>query len=125
MVSQFEHLKLPRIKDIELPRRSKRPPPSIKRNVSIHGKKLLGQIYGLTETVKEKISPFRLDPKLIFKIKVAKEGSFSDDNLTKTGLDILAREPNKAIVVFSSDIELKEFRKRLENYSQITEGNKY
>ena len=108
---------LPRI-NIELPRRklgggggNKRP------NISEHSKHLLGQISILTEPVKEKTNPFRFDPKLIFKLKMAKQGYISDDLVTLTGLNCLAREPNKAIVVFSSDNELTEFKKRLENYS--------
>ena len=124
MVSKFEHLKLPRI-NIELPRRSnpgvgwnKRP------NITEHSKHLLGQIAILTEPVKEKNNPFRLDPKLIFKLKMAKQGYISDDLVTLTGLNCLARELNKAIVVFSSDNQLTEFKKRLENYSQITDGPK-
>jgi len=126
MVSQFEHLKLPRIINIELPRRPGRGFGGGKRADYVeHGKSLLNQLSGLAETTKQKSNPFRLDPKLIFKIKVAKKSSLRDEDLTKTGLDILAREPDKAIVVFSSDLELKEFRKRLENYSQIIEGNKY
>lgn len=125
MGSQFEHLQLPRIINIELPRRPGRPPHSIKRDVSAHGKQLLDQIPSLTQPVKEKTSPFRLDPKLIFKIKVAQEGYLSEDDLTKTGLNFLAREPDKAIVVFASDKELTEFRKRLESYSQIKDGPKY
>ncbi|MBD2726697.1 S8 family peptidase [Nostoc sp. FACHB-892] len=127
MGSQFEHLKLPRIINIELPRRStgggfggtKR------TDVSEHGKQLLGQISTLIEPVKQKTSPFRLDPKLIFKIKVTEKYSFSDNLVTQIGLNVLAREPNKAIVVFSSDNELTEFKKRLENYSQIKDGPKY
>ena len=125
MVSKFEHLKLPRI-NIELPRRSnpgfggnKRP------NITEHSKHLLGQISILTEPVKEKTNPFRLDPKLIFKLKIAKKGYISDDLVTLTGLNCLAREPNKAIVVFSSDNQLTEFKKRLENYSKIKDGPKY
>ena len=125
MVSKFEHLKLPRI-NIELPRRSnpgfggnKRP------NITEHSKHLLGQISILTEPVKEKTNPFRFDPKLIFKLKTAKKGYISDDSLALTGLNCLSREPNKVIVVFSSDNQLTEFNKRLESYSQITDGPKY
>ncbi|WP_256874505.1 hypothetical protein [Nostoc sp. C057] len=126
MGSQFEHLKLPRIINIELPRRSTGGFSGTKRtNVSEHGKELLGQISTLIEPVKQKTSPFRLDPKLIFKIKVAENYSFSDNLVTQTGLNVLAREPNKAIVVFSSDNELTEFKKRLESYSQIKDGPKY
>lgn len=58
MGSQFEHLKLSRIINIELPRRPSRPPYSIKRVLSAHGKQLLGQIYSLTQPVKEKNQPF-------------------------------------------------------------------
>ncbi|MBE8989398.1 S8 family peptidase [Nostoc sp. LEGE 12450] len=127
MGNQFEHLRLPRIINIELPRRAtgggfggtKR------TDVSEHGKQLLGQISSLIKPVKQKISPFRLDPKLIFKIKIADKHSFSDNLVTQIGLNILAREPNKAIVVFSSDNELTEFKKRLESYSRIKDGHKY
>jgi hypothetical protein len=79
----------------------------------------------LIEPVKEKTSPFRLDPKLIFKIKIAEKGYFSEDMVTQAGLNLLACEPNKAIVVFSSDNQLTEFKRRLEYYSQIQEGPKY
>ncbi|MEH1796054.1 S8 family peptidase, partial [Nostoc sp.] len=127
MGNQFEHLRLPRIINIELPRRSTGGGFGGKKrtDVSEHGKQLLGQISSLIEPVKQKISPFHLDPKLIFKIKLSEKHSFSDSLVTQIGLNVLAREPNKAIVVFSSDNELAEFKKRLENYSQIKDGPKY
>lgn len=126
MVSKFDHLKLPRI-NIESPRRSAARGGfgGTKRDVSEHGRRLLNQLPPLIEPVKEKTSPFRLDPKLIFKIKIAEKGYFSEDMVTQAGLNLLACEPNKAIVVFSSDNQLTEFKRRLENYSQIQEGPKY
>ena len=125
MVSQFEHLKLPRIINIELPRRRRHGGGGGENRTDFieHGKHLLDQVYSLTEPTKQKTNPFRIDPKLIFKIKATIK--LSDDLVNQTGLNILAREPDKAIVVFSSDIELIQFRKRLENYSQITEGPEY
>ncbi len=127
MVSQFEHLNLQRITSIESPRRSRSGGGfgGTKRNVTEHGRHLLDLLSPLVEPVKQKISPFRLDPKLIFKIKIAKKGYFSEDMVVQTGLNLLSREPNKAIVVFSSDHDLTEFRKRLENYSLIKDGPKY
>lgn len=62
MVSQFEHLKLPRIINIELPRRSGRGFGGGKRADYIeHGKSLLNQLSGLSESTKHKSNPFRLD----------------------------------------------------------------
>ncbi|WP_445247792.1 S8 family peptidase [Microcoleus sp. OTE_8_concoct_300] len=126
MVSKFDHLKLPRI-NIESPRRSAARGGfgGTKRDVSEHGRRLLNQLSPLIEPVKEKTSPFRLDPKLIFKIKIAKKGYFSEDMVTQAGLNLLACEPNKAIVVFSSDNQLTEFQRGLENYRQIQEYPKY
>lgn len=126
-MSQFEHLKLPKI-NIELPTRSTGGGGGTKRfDSSIHGRQLLEQFSNLIQPIKQKESSFRLDPKLIFKIKVAKEHNLSEDELAKTGLTVLAREPNhnKAIVVFSSDNELTEFKKRLENYSGIRTDHRY
>ncbi|WP_242034148.1 S8 family peptidase [Richelia sinica] len=115
---------MPRIINIELPRRFHGGGGGGKRTDFIeHGKHLLDQLSGLTETTKQKSNPFLLDPKLIFKIKATKK--LSEDLVNQTGLDVLAFEPDKAIVVFSSDLELREFRRRLENYSQLTEGPEY
>jgi len=126
MVSKFDHLQLPRIINIESPRRSARGFGGQRRtDVTGHGKQLLGQISTLIEPIKQNASPFRLDPKLIFKIKIAKKCYFSEDMVTQAGLNLLACEPNKAIVVFSSDNQLTEFKRRLENYSQIQDGPKY
>ncbi len=126
MVNKFDHLKLPRVIEIESQRRS----PSgfggkNRPDVAQHGKHLLDQISVLVEENKKKSSLFRLDPKLIFKLKIAEKDSFSDNLVNQIELNVLAHEPDKVIVVFSSDIELTEFRKRLENYSQIKPGPKY
>ena len=121
MTSQFEHLSLPKT-DIQLPRR-KNPGfgGSNRGDRGTHGKNLLNQLTALSQCSKQKASAFRLDPKLIFKIKLKKEAPFPEENLETMGLTLLGQEPkaNKAIVVFSSDQELLQFRNRLENYSGI------
>jgi len=128
MTSQFEHLKLPRI-NIQLPRKPGGGGFGGKKrdDRDTHGQQLLSQISALTQSVKERQSSFRLDPKLIFKIKLAKGSNLSEDDLTKSGLTLLGREPasNKAVVVFASDTELTEFYTRTENYSGIKTDYKY
>ena len=125
MTSQFEHLPLPKI-NLQLPRRS----PSgggdgrKRDDRSQHGANVLGQINELEKGVKERKSSFRLDPKLIFKIKIADKFRLSEADLAKSGLTLLAQEPsaNRAVVVFSSDDELKELRLRIQSYRGFVEG---
>ncbi|MGI0494628.1 S8 family peptidase [Alkalinema pantanalense CENA528] len=126
MTSQFDHLELPRT-DIELPRRSKTPGfggKSHRSDRGSHGRQLLDQISDLTQRSQQKTSPFRLNPKLIFKIKLSSDGTLQESTLSPLGLTLLAQEPkaNKAIVVFTSDEELTQFRSRLEAYSGISDS---
>lgn len=122
MTNQFEHLELPKT-SIELPRRGKKGFGSgFKRSDrSSHGQNLLGQVSILTQRPKQSTSPFHLNPKLIFKVKLTTDGTLSEDQLFQMGLSILAQEPkaNKAVVVFSSDEDLTQFRSRLGAYSGI------
>jgi hypothetical protein len=124
-VSQFEHLELPRT-SIELPRRARGGGGfgSRRRDRGSHGRQLLDQISGLTQRSQQKISPFCLNPKLIFKIKLSPDGTLQESALSPLGLTLLAQEPkvNKAIVVFTSDEELTQFRSRLEAYSGISDS---
>ena len=119
-MSKFEHLELPKT-NIELPRRSvngfgKR---GSRSNRGSHGRKLLDQSGSLVQRPRRKTSPFRLNPKLIFKLQLSQNGYLSEDKLPPMGLTLLAQEPSasKAIVVFSDDEQLSEFRNRLETYS--------
>jgi hypothetical protein len=125
MTSQFDHLKLPRT-SIELPRRNtgRGGFGSHRSDRPSHGLQLLGQVSSLTQQSKEKSSPFHLNPKLIFKIQLTQSGTFPENSLSPLGLTLLAKEPkaNKAIVVFSSDEELTQFRSRLEAYSGINDS---
>lgn len=127
-MSQFEHLELPKT-SIEFPRRkhggggggSKR------SDRSDHGYKLLDQVSALSQRTKTKASSFCLDPKLIFKVKLAQNGNLAEKDLSPLGLVLLAQEPKakKAIVVFASDRNLQDFRSRLENYSGIKTDYEY
>lgn len=123
MASQFEHLNLPKT-SIELPRRGRSPGGFGSRSDrTSHGRKLLEQALGLLQSPKPLASPFGINPKLIFKLKLSPNSSFPEKELLPMGLTLLAQEPkaNKAIVVFSSDEELTLFRSRLEAYSGISD----
>lgn len=129
MDNRFEHLSLNRIEG-SFPRKSygggkangKR------SNRSIHGIQIISQINEVKKNILEHSSEFSLDPKLIFKIKLSTNyGILTDDELGKSALTILEREPkaHQAIVVFSSDFELTEFTNKLNQYSGIQPGSEY
>ena len=129
MVSQLEHLKLPKA-SINLPRKpSGGGNKKSRSDRSSHGRQLLDQLLGITETQdsQQKKSLFHLDPKLIFKIQLEPTSDLSDKEITSMGLTLLSREPksNKAMIVFASDDDLNEFRSRLENYSGIKTDYEY
>ena len=128
-MSQFEHLELPKT-SIELPRRARGGGGggASRRDRSSHGQQLITQISGLTQRALQKTSRFHLNPKLIFKIELSGDrelaGKLSsptqlEEKLSPFGVVLLAQESkaNKAIVVFTSDPELTQFKERLETYS--------
>ena len=91
-MSQFEHLELPRT-SIELPRRSKSGGFGSRRSDrGSHGRQLLEQVSVLTQRSKQKTSPFRLNPKLIFKIRLSPDGTLQESALSPLGLTLLAQE---------------------------------
>jgi hypothetical protein len=123
-VSEFEHLELPKT-NVELPRRSRNPPPGYGNRGGgrgNHGRKLQGQAVSLVQRPRRENSPFRLNPKLIFKLTLSQDARSPEERLPSMGLTLLAQEPkaNKAIVVFSDDQQLTEFRDRISTYSSDT-----
>lgn len=125
MGNQFEHLQLPKT-EIQLTRRSRQPPVSDKRtNRSSHGRQLLNQVSGILDRPPKQYTPFGINPKLIFKIKLAEKSNLTDDQITNSGLNLLAKESKKqnAIVVFPSDDELAIFKDKLESYGGIKDDS--
>lgn len=125
MANQFEHLKLPKT-DIQFSRRSRGFGGGKKRsNRSSHGSQLLDQVSGILDRPPKKHTPFGINPKLIFKIKLAEKSNLTDDQITNSGLNLLAKESKKqnAIIVFPSDDELAIFKDKLESYSGIKDDS--
>ncbi|GGA31837.1 S8 family peptidase [Okeania sp. KiyG1] len=125
MNSQFEHLQLPRT-NIELPKRIKGGGGGNKRdNREYHGRKLLAEVSTIIEKPVKEYAPFGINPKLIFKLKLRSEYSLQDKQVTGSGLNILEKgsKSDEAIVVFSSDDNLTEFRRRLKCYSGLIDNS--
>lgn len=117
---ELPHLILPKA-EVELERR-KRPG---------FGEKITKDVKQQTERVRQavdealavhkKLRANATDPKLIVRVRTS--SLVSDDEWLKAGLDVLGHDANDAVVLFSSDAELTEFRRRLDAYATgVPEG---
>ena len=125
MANQFEHLRLPKT-NIQFTKRSRGFGGGNKRNNrSSHGSQILNQVSGILDRPRKEHTPFGINPKLIFKIKLAEKYNLTDDQISNSGLNLLAKESKKqnAIVVFPSDDELAIFQEKLKSYSGIKENS--
>ena len=127
-MTQFEHLELP-ITNINFAKRSKRGFGGVGRRLdrNSHGRQLLDQASAILDRPRKPYTPFGINPKLVFKIKLREKSDLTDDQIISSGLNLLAKEPKskQAIIVFSSDDELTQFKKRLETYSDLESGYEY
>lgn len=55
-----------------------------------------------------------IKPELI--LKVSYENKIPAEELKRCGFEVIGEDPNKALILFSSDEELSEFRSRLKQY---------
>jgi hypothetical protein len=117
---ELPHLILPRA-EVELERRKRLG----------FGEKISKDVKQQTERVRQavdealavhkKLRANATDPKLIVRVRTS--SLVSDDEWLRAGLEVLGHDANDAVVLFSSDAELTEFRRRLEAYAaSVPEG---
>jgi hypothetical protein len=124
-MTQFEHLELP-ITNINFVKRPKRGFGGQGRRAdrNSHGRQLLAQASAILDRPRKQYTPFGINPKLVFKIKLREESDLTDDQIISSGLNLLAKEPKskQALIVFSSDDELNHFKQRLKIYSGLEDS---
>ena len=83
-----------------------------------HGTKLDNDLIAVTETFDalRQEPPGGIDPKLVFNLRLHPSGMLQDDELRVMGLRLIAREPNKLLVVFPDEGTLDELRRRIHDY---------
>jgi Subtilase family len=117
---ELPHLILPRA-EVELERRKK---PGFGEKITKNIKQqteLVRQAVDEALAVHAKLRANITDPKLIVRVRTS--AVVSEEEWLRAGLEVLGHDANDAVVLFSSDVELIEFRRRLETYSAgIPEG---
>ncbi len=122
-MAKYEHLPLQRIEGELERRKHSAPVPSPKRIQGDHGPKVEGQIEAALDFNKSLPSIAGYDPAFILKVRT--EGIVQEDTWKNLGLYILAKEPEKTLVLFANDKELTEFRRKVSAYQDaIPEGQK-
>jgi hypothetical protein len=111
------HLILPRAKD-ELPRKRTgygRPPA---REHDTHGEILRGQIETVLSEYKRRRRPLGIDPNLILRIQLNPKAGVDEETWERCGLTLLSVDENKTFILFSSDADLSDFKRRLSEYKE-------
>jgi hypothetical protein len=111
------HLLLPRA-EYELPRKKTgygRPPA---REHDTHGKLLRDQIETVLSEYQHRRRPLGIDPSLILRIRLNRKAAVDEETWERCGLTLLSVDENKTLVLFSSDADLSDFRRRLSEYEE-------
>jgi subtilisin family serine protease len=92
-----------------------------------HGRQLVDEAAEIAEDLqaRSETAPAGINPKLIFKLRLHRQGDLTEDQLSGMGLRLLARSPDKAIVVFPDEPTLQELRRRLTEYADTSQGHEY
>jgi subtilisin family serine protease len=99
----------------------------VRGNPRDHGSKLIEETQEVLDGFEERrnTSPAAINPKLIFRLRLDPKGNLDEEQLRTTGLRVLARAPDGAIVVFPDGDSLDELRRRLEEYAGVRQGHQY
>lgn len=111
----YDHLPLRRLEGA-LERRQHGFGKVVPRDAKQHGAGLQQKIETIVVEQKARPPIADINPALILKIQTT--GGIGEDVWSALGMTLLSDEDNKSVVLFASDTELKEFRRRVEVYQK-------
>jgi hypothetical protein len=109
------HIFLPRA-EFEQPRRKVGFGHLPARNYAEHGPALQRQVDDVLQTFQALQPPEGINPDLILRVQLHPSAVVDEENWERCGLTLLSVDGGKTLVLFSSDQELAEFRRRLQEY---------
>lgn len=107
----YAHLPLLRYVRNEQRRKRRFVPPQVVRNPSSHGAKLQREFDRIQSDAAAQPRIAGIDPALILKIELT--GPLDEDAWRRNGFQVLAQNPGNIYVLFASDLELKDFKRKL------------
>lgn len=113
---RYEHLPLRRLEGA-LERRKHGFGRVTPRDAPSHGQAIQREIETVVSARKRKPKIADIDPALILRVRLS--GHIPEDIWEDLGLSVLASDADKTLILFASDNELQEFRRRVAAYQQI------
>lgn len=112
-MAQYEHLPLVRLPEMLARRKTGRPGPKPTRGGG-HGTVVRTEVDDAVQTQRQQRPPEFVDPSLILKVEMT--GMSMEDDWEGVGLRLLSSDDDNTIVLFSSNEELTDFRRKLAAY---------
>ncbi len=109
------HLILPRV-ELEKPRKKTgygRPPG---KDYIVHGRRLKSQLNGVLRLFRARRPLQGINPNLILRIQLDESSMVDEETWERCDLTLLSVDKNKTLVLFSSDVDLTDFKRRLTIY---------
>ena len=114
-MAQYDHLPLRSVGELG-DRRKSRPGPPTDRKHAKHAKKITNEVQAVVDKFTTlPTPPDRIDPTLIIKVELTRQ--LPPEVWDAVDLRTISQIENEAVILFSSDTELTEFRRRIKEYS--------
>ncbi len=110
------HLILPRA-EYNLPRRKIGYGRSPNRKHGEHGNNLAEQIEHVIGQFQAHRRPTGIDPSLVLRVKLHPKANIDEETWERCGLSLLSADHEKTMILFASDSELTNFKRRLSEYT--------
>ncbi len=119
-MARYDHLQLLRLPE-RLPRRKTgggRPPPA--RESRVHSRKLITELDQAVVDQRQRRRPNAVNPALILRVQMS--GPLLEEEWAKVGLTVLSSDEDRSLVLFASNDDLEDFRRKLEAYGLGARG---
>jgi len=111
------HLILPRA-EFDLPRKKTGFGRAPAREHGSHGQELAAELQEVLRAFRARTRPAGINPSLILRVRLNPQAGIDEDAWERGGLTLLSADQDKTLVLFSSDADLSDFRRRLTEYQQ-------
>lgn len=109
-MANYEHLQLIRLPE-QLERRKHGGGRAPERNIGVHSAKIGAQLDTAVAEQRERRKPEFVDPSLVLRVRMT--GGAMEADWEQLGLTLLASDPDRTLVLFSSSEDMAAFRERL------------